>query len=80
MLDPDSLRRMGGAMSMAAELAVTVTLGVFAGAWLDARLHTEPFLLLALALLALIVGFVRLTRTMQRSDSSDDGDPPNHRS
>lgn len=72
MLDPDAMRQMAGAMAMAAELAVTVTLGVLAGSWLDSRFGTSPILLLLLALLGLVIGFVRMARTL-KSDSGNGG-------
>ncbi len=80
MIDPATARRLAGAMSLAAELAVTVTLSVLAGAWLDSRFGTSPILLLALALLGLVIGLVRLTRAVQQSWLSDDGEPPLDRS
>lgn len=79
MLDPEMLHKMGAAMAAAAELAVTVTLGVFLGAWLDTRFGTAPTLLLLTALAGLITGFVRLTRRLQNSETSDDDDPHHHR-
>ncbi len=79
MIDPDLMRRMAGAMSLAAELAVTVTLGVIVGAWLDRHLDTAPIFLLALSLLGLALGTYRLLRGVQEFWSSDDGEPPDDR-
>lgn len=66
-------------MAAAAELAVTVTLGVFVGAWLDTRFGTAPFLLLLLALAGLVAGLVRLTRWLKNTESTDDDLPHDHR-
>lgn len=60
---------------MAVELAVTVALGVFVGAWLDDRFGTSPYLLLALALSGLVIGFVRLSRALRSSEPPEDGPP-----
>lgn len=79
MIDPELLRRMAAAISMASELAVTVTLGVLAGAWLDRRFDTAPTFLLALSLLGLAIGTTHLVRGVQEFWSSDDGDPPDDR-
>lgn len=79
MLDPEFLRRAGGATAAAAELAVAVLLGVLAGSWLDTRLGTAPVLLLLLSLAGLIVGLVRLTSWLKSSEPPDDDDPPVHR-
>lgn len=79
MLDPEILRRMGGAAAAAAELAVAVLVGVFGGAWLDTRFGTSPVLLLSLSLAGLLVGLVRLTRWLKSSESQDDDDPRHDR-
>ncbi len=52
--NPNELLKYSG---MAVQWAVIMGLGVFAGKWLDAKYGTEPYLLLALTLLALCAAF-----------------------
>jgi F0F1-type ATP synthase assembly protein I len=47
-------------------LAVTVLLGVGVGYWLDQRLGTDPWLVLAGALLGMIVAFYHFFKTVAR--------------
>lgn len=75
MLDPEMLQRLARAMAAAAELALTVLLGVGLGAWLDSRLGTAPILILLLALAGLVIALVRLTRWMKTTETPDDSDP-----
>lgn len=71
MLDPDMLKRLGGATAMAAELAVFVVLGALIGRWLDTRFLTSPTFLLLLSLGGLTAGLFRLTRWAKSEDQED---------
>ena len=46
------------------EIAVPLIVGVFLGRWLDRWLETEPWLLLAGALLGMAAGFLAFFRTV----------------
>ena len=77
MLDPRVIRRLAGAAAAVTELAITVAIGVAAGTWGDKQLGSAPLLALALSLLALILGFIRLVSTLKRLEEPDDRHPPN---
>lgn len=66
---------MGRLTALVSELAVSVVLGVAAGAWVDGRLSTSPVFTLLLTLAGLTLGMVRLITTLQ-ADTDDDADPP----
>lgn len=53
---------LAAAFSIGTELVVAVLLGVFAGRWADARLGTEPLLLLAGVFVGISVGLYLLIR------------------
>jgi ATP synthase protein I len=56
-----------GAMTVATggiEFAVSILLGVFAGQWLDRRMHTGPWLVMLGALVGAAAGFYNLYRTI----------------
>ncbi len=46
------------------EIAVPLLVGVLLGRWLDGRLGTEPWILLAGALLGIAAGFIGFLRTV----------------
>jgi F0F1-type ATP synthase assembly protein I len=71
MLNPEMLRSLGRLTAAASELAILVVLGSLAGSWLDSQLTTSPVFLLVLAVAALVLGFVRLTRAL-RPDADPD--------
>lgn len=59
-------RAMAVGASVSTELAVTVTLGVYGGRWLDGRLHTSgPWFMLGGLLLGLAVGILGIVKTME---------------
>jgi F0F1-type ATP synthase assembly protein I len=66
---------MGRLTALVSELAISVVLGVAAGAWVDDRLSTSPVFTLLLTLAGLTLGMVRLITTLQ-ADTDDDADPP----
>lgn len=78
MLDRSFLLKLGRATATITEMVVTVVVGVFAGSWVDHKLDLSPVFLLSLTLGALIVGMVRLTRSVQKLSASDDAPSPNH--
>lgn len=53
------------ALGAGTELVVSVLLGFFAGRWLDARLNTTPWLMLAGSMTGIAVGLFQLIRTAQ---------------
>ncbi len=66
---------MGRLTALVSELAVSVVLGVAAGAWVDGYLSTTPIFTLLLTLSGLTLGLVRLSTSL-KADSDDDADPP----
>jgi len=78
MLDRSFLLKLGRATAVITEMAVTVVAGVFTGSWVDQKLDFTPVFLLSFTLGALIVGMVRLTRSVQKLSASDDAPLPNH--
>jgi F0F1-type ATP synthase assembly protein I len=59
------MRAMAAGASVSTELAATVTLGYFGGTWLDGRLHTGPWFMLAGVLVGLAVGIVGIIKTLE---------------
>lgn len=76
MIHPRLLQRMSIAAAIILEMAVTVVLGVVAGAWLDNKLGSSPALLVVLAIGGLIVGMTRLVHSLNRLKPPDERDPP----
>ena len=76
MLDRSFFLKLGRATAVVTEMAVTIVLGVYAGSYLDSRLGLSPVLLLSFTLGALIVGTVRLTRSVAKLTASDDDHTP----
>lgn len=48
------------------QLMVTVALGVFVGRWVDAKFQTDPWFMLAGAILGISVGLYNLIREASR--------------
>lgn len=46
-------------------LVACIVIGYSIGAYLDRRLHTEPYLMLAFVVLGTIAGFVEVSRTVK---------------
>ena len=78
MLDRSFTQKLGRATAIVTEMAATVVAGVFAGSWVDEQVGLSPLFLLTLTLGSLIVGMVRLTRSVQKLTANDDAPPPNH--
>lgn len=64
--DPDSQRsqasQMGEALGVGLQFALAVLLFLFVGKWLDARLHTAPWLLLTGVFVGAVGGFTSIYR------------------
>jgi len=60
-------------------MAVTVILGVYLGGFLDTTLGYSPVCLLSFTLGALVIGMVRLTRSVAKLTAADEDHPPQHR-
>jgi ATP synthase protein I len=56
------------ASSVGLELGLSVVLGILFGRWLDGKLGTAPWMMLAFLLLGLVAGFRSLMRAVQRAD------------
>ncbi len=59
-------RKAGPYLNLGIEFAASILLCLFAGQWLDGKLGTSPFLMLAGLFLGMIVGFLNLYRTAMR--------------
>lgn len=59
------LRAMAVGTSVSTEMAATIVLGYYGGSWLDGRLHTGPWFLLAGVLLGLAAGILGIVKTLQ---------------
>lgn len=78
MLDRSFLLKVGRATAIVSEMAVTVVLGVYAGSFLDDRFALSPVLLLTFTLGALVVGMVRLTRSVEKLTTAHDDHAQKH--
>ena len=56
----------GPYLSLGLEFAITLLLLIFLGRFLDKRWGTEPWLLLAGAILGFVIGFYHLIKTLSR--------------
>jgi ATP synthase protein I len=59
--------------SVGLELGIAVIVGLLFGMWLDRRLGTEPWMMLAFLLLGLVAGFRNLMRAVARAEKADRG-------
>ena len=59
-------RRAGPYLNLGIEFAASFILCLFAGKWLDGKLGTAPYLMLAGLALGIAVGFLNLYRTAMR--------------
>jgi len=78
MSDPSPYRFYAVVMAAVTGMAFTVFLAGAFGAWLDARLGTTPWMLLALSLVALVVGFAQLIFITKRLVVTDDHHDKHH--
>ena len=70
--DPSHWRALGIGMAMAVELFVLSWAGWTAGAWLDARLGSEPWFGAVLAVVGMSVAAVLAVRMAQRLQAGDE--------
>ena len=75
-LDPAARqsRRMYEGLSASAaglELGISVAIGALFGAWLDGKLGTSPWLLIAFLILGVIAGFRGVLRAVARAERAD---------
>lgn len=75
MQDPNRLHYAMTGSVMVLEMALLSVGGLFAGAWLDRRLHTSPGLLILLALLGFVGGLSRLLRFLGQAHEPPPDDP-----
>ncbi len=60
----EALRRVAPYLNLGWTFAITLAAGVLGGWWLDGKLGTRPWLLLAGALLGIVSGFVSFFRVV----------------
>jgi ATP synthase protein I len=75
-LDPAArrARRMYEGLSASAaglELGISVAIGALFGAWLDGKLGTAPWLLIAFLIVGVIAGFRGVLRAVARAERAD---------
>ena len=66
------IRKAGLASSAGLTLVISTMIGYAAGNWLDEKLHTTPWLMLALTLIGTAAGFIEVFRIVAEL-SEDDG-------
>ena len=74
-MPPSKLQKqLIGASGMVMEMTVLVILGALTGGWLDRQLDTSPLLLLLALGAALVLGMIRIIRTIDRlsKDATDE--------
>ncbi len=64
--DPDRIKKWGELGGIGPLLVASVLVGAFLGSWLDGKLGTTPWLLVAGTLLGTAAGFVQLVKLLQR--------------
>jgi F0F1-type ATP synthase assembly protein I len=71
MLSPNALKAMARASAMVLEMGILVVVGAFSGNWLDGRLGTSPLFLLCLSMAMLAAGILRILRTLEHDQDTD---------
>lgn len=71
----EQLQKVAPYLNAGTALTASVLLGVFGGHWLDKRLGTAPWLLLACALLGMFSGFYQFVKTIQDLDRKNKPPP-----
>jgi ATP synthase protein I len=56
------IRAMGQASSVGLVLVISIAIGYFFGSWLDSKLGTGPWLMLAFTLMGVAAGFIEVIR------------------
>jgi len=73
LIGPRGGRRLNVLMRMASvgiELSVSTVIGLLGGRWLDGKLGTDPWLMIAGLLLGVFAGFRSLIRTARRANQA----------
>lgn len=77
MAEPRSrMRRYLRFSTVGLELGLSVIIGLLVGQWLDARLGTEPWLLLLFLLFGMVAGFRSVYRLLREYNQPDDEKRP----
>jgi len=77
MLDPTQAKQLAAVTAATFGLAISVSIGVALGHWLDGRWGTDPWLTFALAIVAFAAGLRQLFALQEHiSDDPDHPDPP----
>ncbi len=71
MPEPGPFVRYSRYGALAFEFSGTIGAGVLVGWWLDRQLDTEPYLLVAATLIAVVGGFIRLIQLLRRFERMD---------
>jgi ATP synthase protein I len=62
------------ASSIGLELGISVAIGLWFGWWLDGKLGSAPWMMLAFLLLGLVAGFRGVFRAVKRANAAADSD------
>lgn len=65
----DTWRPLMGLFAVGTVLVVCILLGYFLGRWLDARLGTEPWMMVVGVLAGAAAGFLQLFRIVKRTST-----------
>ncbi len=76
MRPPNPIIRYGRYGAVAFEFSGGIAAGAFMGWWVDRTYGTQPYALLAMTLLAVVGGFIRLIHVLRRFERSDRGREP----
>ncbi|AEF95455.1 hypothetical protein Desca_2637 [Desulfotomaculum nigrificans CO-1-SRB] len=68
------LRAFGLASTIGVEIATTTVAGFMGGRWLDSKLHTDPWLMLAGLLLGMGTGIWGVYQTLETFRKKDEGE------
>lgn len=67
------IRNAGLASTAGIVLVVATFIGFFIGRWLDAKLGTDPWLMLLLTLMGIIAGFIEVFRIVSQISGGNEG-------
>lgn len=71
---PSSLARAGALAGLGIQFAVSILLFLYAGQWLDRKLHTTPLCLVIGTFLGATVGFYTIYRRLMEEQRRDDNE------
>jgi len=75
-ISPEQLRKIAPWLNLGVVLTACVLMGVGLGYWLDAKLGTKPWLLLAGSLLGMAAGFYHFIKAVIHLQKKSDGENP----